>query len=123
MHRWYPLSQLFLARLREFFREPEVLFWVYGFPLLLAVGLGIAFSGKKPEPPDVDVQEMPDPSLARALCDHLNGNGVTATLCNEEDCKHRLNTGRSTLFVVPSRKDDKDFFLYVYDEARPESVS
>src|SRR5262249_49912710 len=57
MNRWHPFGQLVLARLREFYREPEAVFWVYGFPLILAVGLGIAFSSKKPEPPDVDIQQ------------------------------------------------------------------
>ena len=37
------LRQLISVRFREFFREPEALFWVYGFPLLLAAGLGLAF--------------------------------------------------------------------------------
>ena len=30
--RYWPLGQLILARLREFYREPEVIFWVYGSP-------------------------------------------------------------------------------------------
>ncbi len=34
-----PFQQLFLARMREFYRQPEVVFWVFGFPILLAVGL------------------------------------------------------------------------------------
>ena len=34
--------QLVSARLKEFFREPEANFWVYGFPLLMVVGLGIS---------------------------------------------------------------------------------
>ena len=29
-----PLAQLILCRLREFYREPEAIFWVYGFPIL-----------------------------------------------------------------------------------------
>jgi ABC-2 type transport system permease protein len=39
----HPLVQLTLVRLREFLREPEAMFWVFGFPLLLAAGLGLAF--------------------------------------------------------------------------------
>src|SRR5262245_60148762 len=39
----HPLFQLTLLRFREFLREPEALFWVFGFPLLLAAGLGLAF--------------------------------------------------------------------------------
>ncbi len=35
-----------MARLLELKREPEVVFWVFVFPLLLALGLGIAFRNK-----------------------------------------------------------------------------
>ena len=42
-HRYNPLVQLTLARIREFVREPEALFWVFVFPVLLAFVLGIAF--------------------------------------------------------------------------------
>ena len=59
--RWVPLVQLVEARFREFYREPEAIFWVYGFPLVLAVGLGYAFRGVQPEPPRVDVQDAAGP--------------------------------------------------------------
>ena len=39
----HPLVQLTRVRYREFFREPEAVFWVFIFPVLLAAGLGIAF--------------------------------------------------------------------------------
>ena len=38
--RYRPLPQLILSRVREFYREPEALFWVYGFPILMIVVLG-----------------------------------------------------------------------------------
>jgi len=40
----HPLGQLFLLRMRAYFREPAVIFWTYGFPIFLAIGLGIAFA-------------------------------------------------------------------------------
>src|SRR5438128_2726967 len=46
----HPLVQLTLVRFREFMREPEALFWVFAFPILLAAGLGVAFRNR---PPDV----------------------------------------------------------------------
>jgi ABC-type multidrug transport system permease subunit len=46
MKKYRPLKELVLARTREFFREPEAIFWVYVFPILLMVGLGIAFPGQ-----------------------------------------------------------------------------
>jgi len=46
--RWtgHPLVQLTRVRYREFFREPEAVFWVFIFPVLLAAGLGIAFRNR-----------------------------------------------------------------------------
>jgi ABC-2 type transport system permease protein len=41
-----PLAQLTLVRFREFWREPEAIFWVTVFPLLLAAGLGLAFRSR-----------------------------------------------------------------------------
>src|SRR5215471_5793822 len=44
--RWSGYSHLLMARMLELKREPEVIFWVFVFPLLLALGLGIAFRNK-----------------------------------------------------------------------------
>ena len=38
MASYHPLRSLYLARLREFYRQPARIFWVYGFPTLLGVG-------------------------------------------------------------------------------------
>lgn len=43
MSRWEPLRQIVSARLREFLREPAAIFWVYGFPLIMILTLGMAF--------------------------------------------------------------------------------
>ena len=47
--RDHPLVQLTLVRYREFFREPEAVFWVFVFPVLLTAGLGMAFRNQAPE--------------------------------------------------------------------------
>src|ERR1700692_112120 len=44
--RWSGYHHLLWARILELKREPEVVFWVFVFPLLLAAGLGIAFRNK-----------------------------------------------------------------------------
>ena len=44
--RWSGYLQLLLVRLIELRREPEVVFWVFVFPILLAGGLGLAFRDK-----------------------------------------------------------------------------
>ena len=41
--RLSPLRELALTRVRSFLREPEALFWTFVFPIIMAVGLGLAF--------------------------------------------------------------------------------
>src|SRR5580704_7260113 len=58
------LAQLTLVRFLEFIREPEALFWVFIFPILLAAGLGIAFRNR---PADVLKIAAVTPQLAQSL--------------------------------------------------------
>jgi ABC transporter DrrB family efflux protein len=134
MSRHNPLLQLMLARFREFYREPEVIFWVYGFPVLLAVGLGIAFANREPEPPVVDVQETPELSLAPTsqvnhpegaarlsapdLLEKLQKNSIHAELHDAAACRQRYFTGKTALYVIQGPGGYK----YVYDPTRPESL-
>ncbi len=49
MNKWINIRQLyelFIALFREIIREPGVLFWGILFPILMALGLGIAFTKK-----------------------------------------------------------------------------
>src|SRR5690242_11801239 len=54
-----PLLQLTLARAREFYRQPVAIFWVYGFPLLLALALSLAFRSRPVQRVAVDVAAGP----------------------------------------------------------------
>jgi ABC-2 type transport system permease protein len=62
-----PLQELIKARVREFLREPGYVFWVFGFPLLMAIGLGLAFRSKVPEPPRIAVTARVPDDTARVL--------------------------------------------------------
>src|SRR5438552_15050189 len=42
-HRYWPIWHLTISRMRVFYREPAAVFWVYGFPLVMALSLGTAF--------------------------------------------------------------------------------
>ncbi len=66
-----PMWQLVLARLREFIREPEAVFWTFGFPILMVVALGIAFRDKRVESVPVDVAEE---GRGKWVMDALEGN-------------------------------------------------
>src|SRR5580765_780518 len=45
-----PLVELTLSRFREFVREPEAVFWVFAFPVIMTCALGIAFRSRGAEP-------------------------------------------------------------------------
>src|ERR1700674_2222914 len=60
----HPLVQLTFVRFLEFLREPEALFWVFVFPILLAAGLGIAFRNR---PADVLRIASVAPELTQSL--------------------------------------------------------
>src|ERR1700690_2345502 len=63
--RWKSYQLLLLARLKEMYREPEVIFWVFIFPILLALGLGIAFRNR---PADVSrAVVVAGPGAAQAM--------------------------------------------------------
>src|SRR6516225_4869421 len=113
--RWKPFTQLVLARIREFYREPEVLFWVYGFPLLLAVGLGIAFAGREPEPPEVDVQDGPGATDIKSI---LEREKFDVEVRSKDDCEDRLVKGNSALYLVAQGNDVE----YHYDRTRSDGV-
>jgi ABC-2 type transport system permease protein len=76
-----PLKELIKARIREFLREPGYVFWVFGFPLLMAIGLGLAFRSKAPEPPRIAITESVEDSTARVLIQspRLRGERLSRT--------------------------------------------
>src|SRR5262245_60670597 len=110
-----PFLQLFLARLREFMREPEVVFWVFGFPILLAIGLGIAFRNK---PPDKVVVGVVDGEGAAEVAAALpESKGFQVTRVPAAQAPDRLRLGKVALVVVPGAT-----YEYRYDPTQPESV-
>src|SRR6516225_11097229 len=101
MSRRHAFTQLVLLRFREFYREPEVMFWAYGFPLILTVVLGIAFAGSRPEPPTVDVQGEMSDSRVRALAETLQQAGMKVEVSSKAEARLRYCTGKIALVVVP----------------------
>ena len=57
--RWSGYTHLLMARMKELKREPEVVFWVFVFPILLALGLGIAFRNKPADVTSIAIVEAP----------------------------------------------------------------
>lgn len=114
-----PIAQLTLARLREFFREPEAVFWVYGFPILMAVLLGVAFREQPVERIFVDVQEGPHAETAMSALEAIEK--FEARKCEEAVCRNRLRTGKTQLVVV-SGGEGAPGFDYLYDPARSDNI-
>src|SRR5262249_57519509 len=69
-----PLFQLYVARLRDFYRQPARIFWVYGFPTLMAIVLGMAFQNRPPAPIQVDLMEGPGASWIRSALEAHNAS-------------------------------------------------
>src|SRR5947208_2807897 len=113
--RDHPLVQLTLARMREFYREPEAIFWVFGFPIVLAFALGIAFRNRGPGELRVAVLRGPgDSALAAAL--RRGAPGLAVTVLDSGEARLALRTGRVALGVLPG-----DPIVYRYDSTRTES--
>ena len=112
--RDHPLVQLTLAQMRGFYREPEALFWVFGFPIVLAFALGIAFRNRGPGELRVAVARgSGDSSLATAVA---RAPGLTAVMLDSGAARLELRTGRVALLVIPG-----DPIVYRYDSTRTES--
>jgi ABC-type multidrug transport system permease subunit len=112
--RDHPLVQLTLSQLRGFYREPEAVFWVFGFPILLAFALGIAFRNRGPEALQVGVVAGAGDSAvvaSLAASPHL----AVRPLAPEEG-QRRLASGRVALLVLPG-----DPVTFRYDSTRTES--
>ncbi len=112
-----PLVQLTLARYREFLREPEALFWVFLFPVLLTAGLGLAFRNQKPQPTPVAIVGADDRS-GRLVARLAAAPGVTVRQLDDSAAALALRTGRVALVVVP---EGGGTVRYRYDEDRPDS--
>ena len=88
------LYQLTMVRFRLFLREPEAIFWIFVFPILLAVGLGIAFRNR---PADVFQVGATTAQLTQALA---ADKGLRAATMSEADGTRALATGSILLLAI-----------------------
>ncbi len=117
--RYSPMWQIVISRVREFYREPEALFWVYGFPILMVVGLGIAFRNQPIEKITVDVEAGP---RAAEVVETLAGNSrFVVAAFSDEQSRLRLRTGKTDL-VVSVASDTQPHYEFLYDPSRPPSL-
>ena len=93
-------------------REPEALFWVFIFPILLAAGLGIAFRNR---PAEVLKIAAVTPQLAQSLRQEklLDVAELSAAAAEEA-----LRTGKVALLAEPGPRAAA--VVYRYDDTNPE---
>ncbi len=107
------LYQLTSTRFRLFLREPEAVFWVFIFPILLAVGLGIAFRNR---PADVLPVGGTTAHLTQALA---AGKGLSATTMEEAAGTRALAIGTINLLAIETPQG----VTYKYDSTNPDARS
>jgi ABC-2 type transport system permease protein len=103
------LAQLTLARIREFWREPEAVFWVFIFPILLAGGLGIAFRNQPAQVLQIGADsELSEPLRKEKTLAVETLDGDAGALA--------LRTGRITLYAFKGPNGP----VFRYDDTNPD---
>jgi ABC-type multidrug transport system permease subunit len=99
MNSQHPLAQLILFRIRDFVRVPSALFWVFVFPLLTTLVLGLAFRDRALPELAVAVVDGPEAERLTPLLEAVDG--LTATRMTEEAGRDALRRGRVALVLLP----------------------
>ena len=118
--RWSGFSHILMARLKELKREPEVIFWVFGFPVLLALGLGIAFRNKPADVTNIAIIDTAGAQETLAMIQRSPRHSEIHTqVLDSASALKGLRLGKFDMVIEP---DGRGGFQYHYDPARPESV-
>ncbi|HXK61159.1 MAG TPA: ABC transporter permease [Acidobacteriota bacterium] len=116
MNSLKPILQLVICNLKTFLREPEAVFWTYGFPLLMVLGLGIAFSSSTGQPIRFDAIEG---EAAKRIVSALQDDpGFQVIVNSEEVAFTRLSKNKTPVVVGPS---DNGGYEYHFDASNPEA--
>jgi ABC-type multidrug transport system permease subunit len=108
------LVELTRMRLLEFVREPEAVFWVFAFPIVLTCALGIAFRTQEPQPVPIGVQGG---AGAAELLGTLAGQAeVLVREVPPAEVERALRNGSLHLVIVPGQPP-----TYRFDPTRPET--
>jgi ABC-2 type transport system permease protein len=91
-----PIIQLILIQLREFYREPGILFWAFVFPIAMAWGLGIAFTHKIEQKRNIayiENQAQPDTQFRKILGKYAK----TDSISKSADIKYSIHIGNEKI--------------------------
>ena len=110
----HPLIELTLARLREFTREPEALFWTFLFPIVMSVALAVAFPGGRTAPVLVGLETGPSADVVRRALTGREDIVIRDLAPGEQE--RAIREGNVHIVIVPT-----DPPIYRFDPARSES--
>jgi ABC-2 type transport system permease protein len=121
----HPLAQIVIARVREFTREPEAVFWVCGFPVMMVIALGLAFRNQRVE--EIQVDLVGEPALVEQTEKILRADKRMNVTAHKDVAtgEQRLRTAKTSLLVrVIENTGSEPKFKYQYelDPTRAESV-
>ncbi len=107
-----PLVELTRMRVLEFVRDPGALFWVFGFPIVLAFVLGLAFRNRPPDP--IHVVVVDSTPLATTL---RADPAFVVEEASLNDARWKLRRAQVDLLVQSAPPGS---FTYRFDETRAE---
>jgi ABC-2 type transport system permease protein len=107
------LLELTRVRLLEVVREPEALFWMFVFPVIMAVALGIAFPSRTTDTVIVGVADGPG---AAAVVTALRAAAIEPRTLGPREIETAVRRASVQIVVEPGRPP-----TYRYDPARAES--
>ncbi|MCG3137029.1 MAG: hypothetical protein HJJLKODD_00870 [Phycisphaerae bacterium] len=113
----HPLYQLIRCRIKTFFREPEAIFWTYGFPLIMVFGLGIAFRNKPAEIITFDVVQSSGGQRVAEMA--KNQSIIVPHLRSVEEANERLRKNKTPV-VLEVLADGS--YCYHFDPANPDAL-
>ena len=111
--RLIPIVELTTVRSREFLREPEAVFWVFAFPLLMAFALGIAFREERAQEVVVGVVRAEGSTIGQQL---KGRGGCGCGRSSRARPTAMLRRGQVAVVLIPGPP-----LVYRFDPARPES--
>lgn len=109
-----PLIELTLARVREMSREPELVFWVFVFPIVVAAILGVAFRSRPPDALPVAV--VAGPFAEARVAALMKEPALAVRILDEADAHQALSRGRVVLVVSAAETP-----VYTYDPTQADS--
>ena len=103
------IIELTSVRTKEFVRETEAIFWVFGFPLILALALGFAFRDKAPDKIPVAVLDQNNVAALQ------KSPALSPRVMNADEAHDALRHGKVSLVI-----DTSHSVVYRYDPTSPD---